>query len=127
MYNTGKWQCELCSATLEITLADYVDAGMGILTQEAQNRRKDWSRKRGITKNEMYYCPKHNRNPMVRYRLLEEQLVAVREKYRGIETEEENDLLDQMEYVWYLLNDEEHNQLNKEPPRSLILSRDDQF
>jgi hypothetical protein len=55
-----------------------------------------------------------------RYRTLEDTLVFVRWTHRGLESEEEDALLDAMDVVWAELEEDEREWLQAEPPRSLI-------
>ena len=54
------------------------------------------------------------------YRRLENRLVRVRWSRGGAESEEEDDLLDQMDIAWSRLSPQEEAQLNAEPVRSLL-------
>lgn len=55
-----------------------------------------------------------------RYRQLEDDLVFVRWVNRGLESEEEDKLLDEMEQAWWELDDQERALIEAAPPRSLI-------
>ena len=59
-----------------------------------------------------------------RYRVLEEDLIHIRWQYAGLESEEEEPILDAMEEIWYELNEEEQNELNSEGTKSLIRDND---
>ena len=58
-----------------------------------------------------------------RHRALERDLIYIRWQYAGLESEEEEPILDAMEEIWYELSEEEQNELNSEGTKSLI--RDD--
>ena len=77
--------------------------------------------------NKTYTAPKRNGRNMSdalqRYRALEEDLIYIRWQYAGLESEEEEPILDAMEEIWYELSEEEQNELNSEGTKSLI--RDD--
>lgn len=60
--------------------------------------------------------------PLERYRNLESALVHVRWVHRGLESAEEDALLDEMEAAWQDLSPEEQALIDAEPPRSLIRS-----
>jgi len=55
-----------------------------------------------------------------RYRALESQLVRVRWIHGGLESPEEDDILDEMDGAWSKLTNEERVQINAEPSRSLL-------
>ena len=55
-----------------------------------------------------------------RYRDLERDLIYVRWQHAGFETEEEENILDAMEKVWYELSEKEQQLLYGEGTRSLI-------
>jgi len=55
-----------------------------------------------------------------RYRELEKKLIYTRWIYQGLESDEENLILDEMEEAWWHLTDDEKQLLNKEIPTSLI-------
>lgn len=55
-----------------------------------------------------------------RYRRLEDDLVFLRWVNRGLESPAEDDLLDEMEEVWWQLDDQERAAVEASPPRSLI-------
>ena len=59
-----------------------------------------------------------------RHRALERELIYIRWKYAGLESEEEESLLDAMEDIWYKLSKEEQNELNSEGTKSLIRDND---
>jgi hypothetical protein len=59
-------------------------------------------------------------NALSQYRELEDQLVYVRWLNRGAESDEEDRLLDEMEEVWWQLEEHERETLQAEAPRSLI-------
>jgi hypothetical protein len=54
------------------------------------------------------------------YRRLEEELVRLRWIHRGLESPEEDDILEKMDGVWSRLSAEEQAQVNAEPVRSLL-------
>lgn len=54
------------------------------------------------------------------HRALERELVYIRWKYAGLESEEEESILDAMEDIWYELSEKEQNVLNSEGTKSLI-------
>lgn len=58
-----------------------------------------------------------------RYRELEEQLVRIRWMYQGMESDEEDAILEEMDEVWWRLTEEERQRLNEQKPESLILSK----
>ena len=60
-----------------------------------------------------------------RYRALEEDLIHIRWQYAGLESEEEEPILDDMEEVWYELSEEEQQVLYREGTKSLIRDNDD--
>ena len=60
---------------------------------------------------------------MRRYRALEKRLIDVREKHGGIESKEEEEVLEQMDETWKDLNDDEQAQLRSEEPKSKIAER----
>ncbi len=60
-----------------------------------------------------------------RYRRLDDELAFIRWIHRGLESEEEDRILDDMEQVWWELEEQERELLQSETPRSLILSRTD--
>ncbi len=55
-----------------------------------------------------------------RYRSLEADLIHIRWQYAGLESEEEEPILDAMEEVWYELSEEEQQVLYREGTKSLI-------
>jgi len=55
-----------------------------------------------------------------RYRELERKLIRVRWLNRGLESEEEDRLLDEMDVVWWQLAEAEREMLQQEKPKSLI-------
>ncbi|HSN98910.1 MAG TPA: hypothetical protein VLS89_11515 [Candidatus Nanopelagicales bacterium] len=57
---------------------------------------------------------------LAKYRQLEEKLVRIRWIHRGIESPEEDDILEQMDSAWSRLTADEQAQVNAEPVRSLI-------
>lgn len=59
-------------------------------------------------------------NALQRHRALERELIYIRWKYAGLESEEEESILDAMEEIWYELSEEEQNDLNSEGTKSLI-------
>ena len=59
------------------------------------------------------------------HRALERELIYIRWKYAGLESEEEESILDAMEEVWYELSEEEQDELNSEGTKSLIRDNDD--
>ena len=54
------------------------------------------------------------------HRALERELIYIRWKYAGLESEEEESILDAMEDIWYKLSEEEQNELNSEGTQSLM-------
>ena len=58
------------------------------------------------------------------HRSLEEELVYIRWLSRGLESEAEDPILDDMEEVWYELSEEEQDELNSEGTKSLIRGND---
>ena len=60
-----------------------------------------------------------------RYRALEEDLIYIRWQYAGLESEEEEPILDAMEDIWYELSEEEQQVLYREGTKSLIRDNDD--
>ena len=59
-----------------------------------------------------------------RHRALERELIYIRWKYAGLESEEEESILDAMEEIWYELSEEEQDELNSEGTQSLIYDND---
>lgn len=59
-----------------------------------------------------------------RHRALERELIYIRWKHAGLESKEEEAILDAMEEIWYELSEEEQNQLNSEGTKSLIRDND---
>ncbi len=57
---------------------------------------------------------------LARYRELEDALIFARWLHRGMESHEEDCLLEEMDRVWWELDDAERCRLDAEPPRSLI-------
>lgn len=55
-----------------------------------------------------------------RYRELEASLALQRLKVRGFSSPEEDRILDQMDAVWWQLEEAEREMLNSEPPGTLI-------
>jgi hypothetical protein len=60
---------------------------------------------------------------LLRYQELEDELVAVRWRYAGNESDEEDRLLDEMDGVWWQLSEPERDGLRGRPPRSLLRPR----
>lgn len=58
------------------------------------------------------------------HRDLERELIYIRWKYAGLESEEEDSILDAMEDIWYELSEEEQNELNSEGTKSLMRDND---
>ena len=58
------------------------------------------------------------------HRALERELIYIRWKYAGLESEEEDSILDAMEDIWYELSEEEQNELNSEGTKSLMRDND---
>jgi hypothetical protein len=58
-----------------------------------------------------------------RYLELDDELVAVRWRYAGNESDEEDQLLDEMDGVWWQLSESERDELRGRPPRSLLRPR----
>ena len=59
-----------------------------------------------------------------RHRALERELIYIRWKHAGLESGEEESILDAMEEIWYDLSEEEQNELNNEGTKSLIRDND---
>lgn len=59
------------------------------------------------------------------YRRQERRLIHVRWRHRGLESEEEELILEAMTDAWVGLTDEERRELDSEPPRSLIRTSSD--
>lgn len=59
-----------------------------------------------------------------RHRALERELIYIRWKHAGLESKEEEAILDAMEEIWYELSEEEQDQLNSEGTKSLIRDND---
>jgi len=59
-------------------------------------------------------------SPLERYRVYERRLVRVRWLQQGFHSVEEDDLLQEMEEIWWQLSDEDRHLLDSEPPKSLI-------
>ena len=59
-----------------------------------------------------------------KHRALERELIYVRWKYAGLESEEEESILDAMEDIWYELSEEEQNELNSEGTQPLMRDND---
>ncbi|MGM0579015.1 MAG: hypothetical protein ACQEXJ_25065 [Myxococcota bacterium] len=57
-----------------------------------------------------------------RYRELEDELVYIRWLHQGLESDEEDELLDEMDAVWRDLTAQERALVDAEPPRSLVRS-----
>lgn len=55
-----------------------------------------------------------------RYRRLEDDLVFVRWVNQGLESDKEDAILDEMDEVWWDLDDQERALIEATPPRSLI-------
>ena len=55
-----------------------------------------------------------------RYRSLERDLIYIRWRHAGLESEEEDPVLDAMEEVWYELSENEQQLLYSEGTKSLI-------
>jgi hypothetical protein len=60
------------------------------------------------------------RVPLEKYRGYERQLVRVRWLHRGLHSGEEDEVLENMEAVWWELSDADRQLLESEPPKSLI-------
>ena len=58
-----------------------------------------------------------------RYQELKDELVAVRWRYAGNESDQEDRLLDEMDGVWEQLSDSERDGLQGGPPRSRLRPR----
>ena len=54
------------------------------------------------------------------YRVLEKELIEVRRRNEGIESERENPILDEMEVVWHQLSGEKQQLLYAEGTRSFM-------
>ncbi len=65
------------------------------------------------------------RDALQRYRALEEALIHIRWQHAGLESAEEEPVLDSMEEIWYELSEEQQNELNSEGTKSLIRDNDD--
>ncbi len=59
-----------------------------------------------------------------RHRALERELIYIRWKHAGLESKEEEAILDAMEEIWYELSEEEQDELNSEGTQSLIYDND---
>lgn len=55
-----------------------------------------------------------------RYRSLERDLIYIRWQHAGLESEEEDSILEDMDVVWYELSEEEQQLLYSEGTKSLI-------
>ncbi|WP_437317596.1 hypothetical protein [Sorangium sp. So ce385] len=55
-----------------------------------------------------------------RYRLLENELVRIRWIHRGLESPEEDDILEKMDAAWSRLSAEEQVAVGAEPVRSIL-------
>ncbi len=55
-----------------------------------------------------------------RYRSLERDLIYIRWQHAGLESEEEDSILEDMDVVWYELSEEEQQLLYNEGTKSLI-------
>lgn len=58
---------------------------------------------------------------LARYWQLEATLVRVRWIHRGLESKDEDEILDEMDGAWSRLSVEEQSVVNAAPPRSLLL------
>lgn len=58
-----------------------------------------------------------------RYQELEDELIAVRWRYAGNESDQEDRLLDEMDGVWWQLSESERDGLRGRPPRSRLRPR----
>jgi len=56
-----------------------------------------------------------SRPGIARYRDFEVRLAALREKNRGADSPEEDDLLDEADHLWWALSEEERKYLNTAP------------
>lgn len=61
-------------------------------------------------------------NPYERYRELERKLIHVRWLHRGLDSSEEEALLEEMDAAWWKMSEEQRARIDAEPPRSLIRS-----
>ena len=59
-------------------------------------------------------------NELRRYQELEDDLVAVRWRHAGFDSEEEDRLLEEMDGLWWRLSTTERDALQARPPRSLL-------
>jgi hypothetical protein len=57
---------------------------------------------------------------LARYRQLENELVRIRWIHRGLESPEEDDILDKMDAAWSRLSSAEQAKVSAEPVRSLL-------
>jgi hypothetical protein len=60
---------------------------------------------------------------LAKYRRLENELVRIRWIHRGLESPEEDDILEKMDVAWSRLSAEEHAAVSAEPVRSLLRER----
>ena len=59
---------------------------------------------------------------LARYWGLEAELVRIRWIHGGLESQEEDEILDKMDGAWSRLSAQEQSELNAAPPRSLLRS-----
>lgn len=57
---------------------------------------------------------------LAKYRELEARLVHIRWIHRGLESQEEDEILDKMDGAWSRLSVQEQSEVNAAPPRSLL-------
>ncbi|WP_437714494.1 hypothetical protein WMF45_50015 [Sorangium sp. So ce448] len=57
---------------------------------------------------------------LAKYRELEARLVHIRWIHRGLESQEEDEILDKMDGAWSRLSAQEQSEVNAAPPRSLL-------
>lgn len=57
-----------------------------------------------------------------KYRSLKQRLIHVRWIHRGLESDEEDRLIEDMDTVWWQLDTDEQDMFRTEPPQSLIRS-----
>ena len=60
-----------------------------------------------------------------KYHSLKQRLIYVRWVHRGLESDEEDRLIEDMDAVWLQLDSDEQDRFRAEPPRSLIRSDPD--
>lgn len=63
--------------------------------------------------------------PLAEYRRLAHELFVLRWSMGGRESDEEEELLEQLDEVWWRLSDEQRSTINAEPPKTLIKTDDE--